>query len=379
MPPKLFQNHERVEVRCGSAGSVSIDLYNVAEHPPTSTFFVHLPPFPSPDGSPASLPGFLQDKPVASINYRWSSEEETSTINDFKSPSLQWPTPIHDTSFAYSWLVENLVPEGNQRRDIYVYGSHLGASLATSLSLTESHPHMRFAVRGGIAYNGIYNWTMFLPDHPANKPSKRVKTKMEFRRAVPGTHLHNLQEELPCLFQKPADMFDAFASPSLFFHSPGLLIPSSFFISMAETVALEALVNLDAAPAIPMKIPRKSHMVFPARQSTLKIPELLFLYDSPAATAAQLKRRPSRLAARKGNTFENQAKELVELARRSIDKVELKERSKWDEEVDSWEEEVVRRVKLVDVGEETKTLGLNELGEDAIEDWLAERIRDVKE
>ena len=335
-----------------------------------STFFIHLPPFPSTDGSSVSLPGFLQDKPVASINYKWN-HEATSQLEP--GVSTIWPTPVHDTAFAYAWLLDNLSPGGNQRRDIYVYGSYLGASLATSLTLTESHPHLRFAVRGGIAYNGIYNWTMFLPDHPINQASKRSKTAVTPRGSVEGTHLHNLQEDLPALFRIPADMFDPFASPSLFFHSPGLLIPSSFYASMAETAAIDALANTGGLPITALKIPRKSHMVFPPRQSTLKIPDLLLLHDSPIVP--QSTRRRSILAAmKKGNTFRNQAHELAELARRSIDKVELKERQKWDDDADSWDEEAERRIKTIDIGEERKTLELGDDGEEAIQDWLAERI-----
>ncbi|KAF7545763.1 hypothetical protein G7Z17_g8931 [Cylindrodendrum hubeiense] len=366
------QNHERVEVPCGSAGSVTIDLLNIANHPPCSPFFIHLPPFPRLDGLPAPLPEFLRGKPVASINYRWTSPAAASAGRDSDNTS-QWPMPIHDTCFAYSWLVENLAPEGQQRRDIYVYGSHLGGSLATSLSLTETHPHMRFAVRGVISYNGVYNWTMFLPDHPVNRPSKRAKNPT--RPSPPeGTHLHRLQELLPDLFRSPEDMFDVFVSPGMLFHNPGLLVPSSYRISGEEAAALEALVNPDSDTP-PPKIPRKSHLIFPPRTSTLKIPETLFLYDSP--TVALTKKPGKRmLATSRGNTMESQALELVELMRRSLEKVELKERSKWDDELSGWDEETERRVQAVEIGDERETLELNKLGEEAIRDWLADRIGD---
>ncbi|KAH6887560.1 hypothetical protein B0T10DRAFT_72979 [Thelonectria olida] len=375
-PRRQFSSraYERVEVRCGSAGSVTIDLRNIANHSPQSPLFVHLPPFPSNDGVPAPLPDFLADKPVASINYRWASPYGAACAgHDSDAVTSQWPTPIHDTSFAYSWLVENLAPEGQQRRDIYVYGSHLGGSLATSLSLTEAHPHMRIAVRGVISYNGVYNWTMFLPDHQTNRPSKRAKNPGPRRRQVEGSHFYRLQELLPYLFRSPVDMFDPFVSPSLFFHNPGLLVPESYVMSAAETAALEALVNPESIMAEHVKVPRKSHLVFPPRQSTQKIPEALFLYDSPVVPPSQPGRR--RLAIGRGNTMESQAVEIVELMRRSIEKVELKEREKWDDDLDMWEHEGERRVQVRSVGEEMSSLELNAKGEARVEEWLSGRLR----
>lgn len=336
--------------------------------------FVHLPSFPVVDGSPASLPNFLQGKPVASINYRWTDDTE---FQDEDATSTTWPTPVHDTAFAYSWLVDNLTPEGNQRRDIYVYGSYLGASLATSLALTESYPHMRFAVRGGIAYNGIYNWTMFLPDHPINRPSKRSKSAIAPRMAEVGSHLHHLQEDIQELFPTPAHMFDPFASPSLLFHNPGVAIPSSFYTSMLETAAIDSLANMGTLSVDPPKIPRKSHMVFPPRQSTLKIPELLLLHDSPVMNPKTTRSRSKTASIKRGNSFHNQAQELAELTRRSIEKVELKERSQWDDDVDSWKEETERRIAMMDIGEARKTLELGDVGEAVVRDWLEERVDTV--
>ncbi|KPM35061.1 hypothetical protein AK830_g11504 [Neonectria ditissima] len=368
---RLFstRNPERVEVRCGSAGSVTIDLFNVAKHPSSSPFFIHLPPFPSPDGFPAPLPEFLQEKPVASINYRWISPVAAAS-GDRGSNVARWPMPIHDTLFAYSWLVKNFQREAPRRRDIYVYGSHLGGSLATSLSLTETFPHMRFAVRGVISYNGVYNWTMFLPDHPVNQLPKGMKNPAPRSALLEGTHLHHLQEMLPQFFKSPADLFDPFVSPALFFHNPGLLVPSSYSISEEEAAALEAIIDPDYIIERP-KVPRKSHLVYPARASTGKIPECLFLYDSPTVVSVG-KWGTRKLATGQGNTMESQALELVELMRRSVDKVELKERRQWDDDVSS--DEPDRRVQAMEVGDEREALELNEGSEKVIKKWLVDRI-----
>ncbi|KAJ4266284.1 hypothetical protein NW762_004268 [Fusarium torreyae] len=345
-------------------------LMNVAEHSLTSPLYIQLPSFPSSDGQPASIPGFLQGKPLARINYRWNPFDMTGV------PSTEglWPTPVHDVGFAYSWLVENLAPEGIKRRDIYVYGSHLGASLASSLALTETRPHEPFAVRGFVSYNGIYNWTMFFPDHPANRPGKRVKRTSAYHRPPEGTYMHYLQQRLPAFFQSPADMFDVFASPSLFFHNPGLKVPSSYHLSEDESAAIEAITNPDAEAVVPTKTPRKSHLVYPPRKSTLKIPETLLLYDTFPAPPPEKTTGVRRRKIPWGNSLELQAHELAEMMQRSVEKVELKERGKWDEDMGVWEDEPTRRIKLREAGEESRSLEMGEKGEEFVEEWLAERI-----
>ncbi|KJZ76965.1 hypothetical protein HIM_03842 [Hirsutella minnesotensis 3608] len=375
--PRSFSTRspERVEVRCGSAGHVTIDLFNSPEKSHEAALLLHLPAFPTVNNSPSPLPKFLEHLPVASINYRWRHGHQD--LDPAIPPtSLCWPTPVHDASFAYAWLVENLLPPGNARRDIYVYGSHLGASLATSLALTESHSHARLAVRGLIAYNGIFNWTMFLRDHPINKPSKKAKdTGLEWQLQE-ASHLGRLYDSLPSLFDKPVAMFDPFASPSLFFHSPGLLVPSSFYMSMKDAAFVDVLTgDGQDSIAVPLKAPRKSHLMFPPRISTLKIPQALLLHDAalPPQTPLKTKAGKPRKPRRWGHTFAAQAEELAGLMKRSVSVVEMRERVKWDEDLQ--ESEVVeQRVRVADVGPETEHTELNEVGQAIALDWLDERI-----
>ncbi|PNY18455.1 Uncharacterized protein TCAP_07526 [Tolypocladium capitatum] len=368
----------RVDVRCGSAGHVTIDLFNAPDNSPESTLLIHFPPFPSTfpssDGPETRLPEFIQHLPVASINYRWAAIPQAVTQDGALVP-MCWPTPTHDTAFAFAWLVDNLAPLKNGRRDICVYGSHLGASLAMSLALTEAHSHARFGVRGVIAYNGIYNWTMFLPDHRVNRPPTRSKKVVVPPQPAEGSHLRRLQDEMPGLFDDPSNLFDPFASPSLFFHGPGLLVPRSFSMSMEDAANIDRLIQRDDALVMPLKTPRKSHLIFPPRKSTLKIPETLLLYDSqpPPPTPPRTKTRKTRRAKSPGNTFEAQAEELAELMRRSVDVVELKERSKWDEDMKDKEDEAHRRVQLMDVGPEMKNIELSDGGQQAALTWLQHR------
>ncbi|KYK61042.1 hypothetical protein DCS_02182 [Drechmeria coniospora] len=371
---------ERFSVRCGSAGHVTVDLFNRPEGSPESALLLHIPPFPCSDGAAASLPEFLQHLPVASINYRWGPTSLVAGHEEGMIPRpFLWPTPIHDVAIAYAWLVEKLAPPGNSRRNIYVYGSHLGASLATSLSLTEAHTHARFGIRGLVTYNGIYNWTMFLPDHRVNKRQKKGQAIIPPPQPAEGSHLHNLQQEMPRLFEDPSQLFDSFASPSLFFHSPGLHVPRSFSMSTEDTARIDALAAGEeiADSSLMMKAPRKSHMIFPPRSSTLKIPETLLLHDSDPLALVPLKTKSGRAAKRaraKGNTFGAQAEELAELMRRSIEVVELKQRRKWDEDMHFKEDEARRRVQVVDVGSETASTNLGVDGRDVATAWLQHRL-----
>ncbi len=340
---------------------------------------VHLPPFPASHGVSTELPDFLHGLPVASINYRWddmTSSNSSPLVGDApaRKPPV-WPTPVHDAAFAYSWLIENLSPQQIGRRSVYLYGSFLGAGLASSLALTESHAHSKFGVRGFMTYNGIYNWTMFLPDHRVNRPTTRAGKYIPPPQPEHGSHLQYLQEQMPTLFGAPEHLFDAFASPSLLFHSPGLLVPRSFTMTLEESVAIDVLSGQDDGLGIQMKQPRKSHLIFPPRKSTLKIPEALLLHDSsPSVVKRRARTKTTRAAAKpSGNTFESQALELAELMRRSVEVVEMKERSKWDEDMDGWDNEAERRVQTRDVGLGDSSYDLNDAGQQAVLEWLHDR------
>ncbi|KXH55160.1 hypothetical protein CSAL01_09983 [Colletotrichum salicis] len=349
--------------------------------------------------------------PTAVINYRWSPSRSEAPVPtspetdhdhapdfNFTTP-LTWPTPLHDVLAGYTWVTENLLTPGTtSRRDIYVYSSHAGASMAASLALTESHHHARMAVRGLIAWNGIYNWTMFLPDHKINRPAT-ARSKTLPPRPEEGSALHMLQMKMADLFRAPVDLFDPFVSPSLLFQTPGMNAPSSFVQAAAVSSLLERLssVNSDVKPADILGIsegllvtaPRRSALVFPPRKSTLKLPSALLLHDTPtepvvkrkttrkssmaSAMAGKLASRTARRRQVSGHTFEAQATELAGLMRRSLEKLEFKARLQWDEEFDV-EAEAERRVTVVDVGE-NEGLELGERGEGAIAEWLEDRIR----
>ncbi|OIW25215.1 hypothetical protein CONLIGDRAFT_85386 [Coniochaeta ligniaria NRRL 30616] len=398
------QHHvETVAVPCASSGSIDVNLHNLSQHHPSHPLVICLPPFfQTGHTSPSPLPAFLKSYPSAVINYRWldpSFNGHGPVGNDESSSSLfQWPTPIHDTLFGYSWILANLCPPGDEKRDIYVYGSYLGASLATSLALTESHQDQRMAVRGLLTYNGIYNWTMFLPDHPIHQ-RKSLADAFDDSSYAEGSFHHYLRSNLPVLFPSPSALFDPFASPSLFFRDAGLWAPEDFTTAATASPMTRTIDALSSASASEgddtdsaasstttwnLKHPRKSYLTFPPWASSLKIPPALLLHESPPPRPGARKRKtaaaPKTSRGRKGaNTFAGQAVELGELMRRSVERYELGEREEGGEGGgEGTEGEAERRVQTRDVGAVEGDGSLGEVGQGVAGAWLGERIgRDV--
>jgi hypothetical protein len=351
---------------------------------------VYLPPFArSLQETIARLPSVLDRYSTAVINYRWAESMSSSSSNGrddgldsadtSKLPSLYWPFAVHDVAFGYEWIIKNLAPLGQKRRDIYVVGSYLGASLAGSLALTETHPHERMAVRKLCAYNGIYNWTTFLPDHPINKIKDVQLSDLAISDNV-DFKFHHLEQQISSLFASPAGLFDPFASPCLFFHSAGLHVPPNFTTTSIPHSLQEAIDTLSSGSPIgdvnmgepESKAPRKGYLAFPPRQSSLKIPEALFLHDTPPLAIKRRTRRDTttRSGRSKENSFAAQADELAGLMRRSINKLELKDRRKWDEDFDAWEDEADNRVRVADVGKSRESFDLNDTVQDNMRAWI---------
>ncbi|KAK8084966.1 hypothetical protein PG997_006237 [Apiospora hydei] len=379
-------NIERVRVKCGSSGSIHVDLHNLAKVTSSDPLMIYLPPFG--DGHSEHLnqvPAFCKKYLTAVINYRWAGAGPVSgyEADEDSDPSshLGWPMPIHDTLRGYSWILENLTPLTSPRRDVYVFGSYLGASLATSLALTENHPHQRTTIRGFAAYNGIYNWTMFLPDHPIHKLPKTDHT-------IFWKTFLEMKHQTETLFANPSDLFDPFISPCLFFHTPGLLVPPDFH-SSAATRASSPPRSLDGTVDVvdeilagmmeenPDRPLRRYPLVFPPRKSTLKIPECLILHSTAPTPVYPHRRGSGRLKKIPvSNHFRTQAHELAALVRRSLEKIEFKERVEWDDSFGGFGgfvENIDRRVGLRDVGFERSAFEIPDDAQAAIREWLENR------
>ncbi len=410
------------------------------------------------------LPSCFDDYPTAVINYRWQAPEGDS----LPETPLHWPTPVHDVSFGYAWIMANLGSDtalSNEPRPAYVYGSYLGASLAASLALTEARipEHgQSMTIRGLIAHNGVYNWTMFLPDHPIRKlklksksKSAKKKTKaLELPLSLPLEEddpipfeeegiFAELKNYAPEIFSDPSNLFDPFASPCLFFHSPDLYVPDDFTtplfgansLSSEFTAAVDQLSNSSSAGetsnapsgeaakegkeedeeesaeelltratilAKQLKPPRKSYLFFPPRDSGLRIPHSLFLYDrpheySPPAAASSPKKQRGTPLLQSRNNFGLQATELMGLMMRSIDMHELKQLSgsappwQWEGEIEDGDslaereyarsQEIQKRVQSFEVEPpDLKAeggghgLGLEQEAVEVVAEWLRERI-----
>ncbi|KAK8053850.1 hypothetical protein PG996_013151 [Apiospora saccharicola] len=368
-------NIERVKVKCGSSGSIHVDLHNLAKVSSSDPLMIYLPPFW--DGQSellTQLPAFCRNHPTAVINYRWAGFGPASGFGSDEgrdlSSSLAWPMPIHDTMRGYEWILENLLPRTSSKRDIYVFGSYLGASLAASVALTETHPHHKVGIRGFAAYNGIYNWTMFLRDHPIHKlPKNRSANILEDILGQPtDPGFQEMKQQAETLFTQPGGLFDPFASPCLFFHTPGLLMPPDFH-STADAEAYygsprETRDEFDDILAVmmgeePEKAPRRSALTFP--------PKEIDLGDSTVPATAQHATdacgRPS-----------ERAHELAGLMRRSLEKLEFKDRRRWDDSFGELGEELDRRVGLRDVGLERYPFEMPAHAQAAIGDWLENRM-----
>lgn len=416
---------ERVSVKCGSSGSIHIDLHNIAKVSSSggNPLLIFLPPYSTSSSEKVfQPPAFCSRYATAVINYRWAGfspfepesepqpesecDSEQSGPNaeedDYPPPLLNWPIPVHDTLQAYSWLIEQFTPATPTRRDVYVYGSYLGASLATSLALTESHPHHRMGVRGFVAYNGIYNWTTFLPDHHVNK-QKQIKAK-NFLEEILGEPnepteptFDEFKQHLQGLFGSPVNLFDPFASPCLFFQTPGIWVPDDFkspadpvksFLEasgsfeedaaegeLSDTSNTNANVVSKLVTVMNANPPRRSSLAFPPRTSTLRIPESLLLHTPPRPPWVRLgKRGQRRKKAFTSNHFRSQAENLAGVIRRSLEKYELKDRMKWDQDLDTYYEEMTRRVQIYDVGKDDFSYNLPVRGEEMVSDWLENRM-----
>lgn len=377
------------------------------------------------------LPRFLHRYPSATIHYRWPGARSLSPSlpssfpgeGDAPHKPLHWPTPVHDVLAGYDFLLRTLSPPSSSssftkrppRRDLYLYGTSLGAGLAASLALTEAHASAPVAVRGLLAVDGVYNWTTFLPDHPVN--TRRAALVEEtlglggFEDVLDGeaADIGRMRELMPKLFQQPANLFDPFASPVLFFHTAGILAPRTFFerwrpsYLMGSTPSspssgsssVDGNVNIDPydyvysdpedpPPPAPYETdpdpgaedtnsdsdsdatgsdpatviapaPRRGYLAFPPRQSTLRIPSTLLLHRTapPLPTLPPGRRSTAALWKRlknAENSFGSQAVGLAGLMRRSVVKLETRERMRWGEEAGDGEGEALRRVVTEDVG-----------------------------
>lgn len=196
----------------------------------------------------ASLPPWTS---VVTVRYRLSA----SPLHRYK-----FPLPIHDVLLALDWIRETYgAPSPAQQLSskdldttsekvdpiISVYGSHIGASLATMLSLTE-YAHIHSAAIS----SPILNWVDLDEklqawgnsqsvakdvgiEHPS-KTSKRRSSRKNGKTSDP-TSVQRLLKLRDRLFTRPSSYFDPFASPMLILRNPGRDCPYDSMFDGAST------------------------------------------------------------------------------------------------------------------------------------------------
>lgn len=201
----------------------------------------------------------------------------------------RYPTPVHDVLFGYDWVIKHLIPHravvrpgrsGSHVARIGVFGELLGGSLATMLGLTECRagiPHIAAAA----VNEPILDWVFPEADEPQDdfasmiedevpamakrKASRRaIKTRPSFLSngdcsAITSRGLLSTRKGL---FRKEAHMLDPFASPILFFRSPGVVTPSGTFEETLDEFEELALLDKEDFHRQQLKLSAMSNASF---------------------------------------------------------------------------------------------------------------------
>jgi acetyl esterase/lipase len=230
---------------------------------------------------------------------------------------VHYPTPIHDVLTGYDWVKNNLSPlstsNGSSRLRIGVCGQLIGGSLAAMLALTESRmgessvaaaalntpiadwifpePQLNSSENGAASESQISELSGddAIPSSSRRKLKKKPKRQSSWELyhdnvTLPATSLLNARSEF---FRRPANYFDSFASPILFFRSPGADAPTPVPDTPSEEETIEQ------APATR----RKVHRSFPPTGSSLRLPDMRIsigdqspLYDTSEELVLLLRR-----------------------------------------------------------------------------------------
>jgi acetyl esterase/lipase len=222
---------------------------------------------------------------VVQVNYRMGS------VNPY-------PTPVHDVLAGYDWVHEHLLPKRAITRTgrsehvgrICVFGELLGGSLATMLALTECRKGEPGIVTAAIN-NPLADWVQPEEELHVTAPESSLA---KFGQSYHGLEIADLLRARGNYFPKPETYFDPFASPLLFFRTPGTAVPSNSRTELDDLELLSAIEREDfhrqqsllsgmsnvtlqdiASGADEVKSappPRKSYRLFPNANLKLDLP-----------------------------------------------------------------------------------------------------------
>jgi acetyl esterase/lipase len=160
-----------------------------------------------------------------------------------------YPTPVHDVLAGYDWVHEHLLPKRAITRTgrsehvgrICVFGELLGGSLATMLSLTECRKGEPGIVAAAIN-NPLADWVQPEEDLHVTDPKSSLA---KFGQSYHGLEIADLLRARGNYFPKPESYFDPFASPLLFFRTPGTAVPSNSRTELDDLELLSAIERED--------------------------------------------------------------------------------------------------------------------------------------
>lgn len=173
---------------------------------------------------------------VAKVNYRLSS-------------SHPYPTPVHDVLAGYDWVQEHLLPKRSITRAgraehvgrVCVMGELVGGSLASMLALTECRKGEPGVVAAAIN-NPLADWVQPEDEIDVTSPKSSLA---RFGQKHDGLRLDDLLRARGNFFPKPETYFDPFASPLLFFRTPGAAVPPNRRSEVDDLELLSAIERED--------------------------------------------------------------------------------------------------------------------------------------
>lgn len=222
---------------------------------------------------------------------------------------------------GYDWVSKHLIRgavlgNGWQRdegsKKIVVFGELIGGGLATMLSLTENHIG-RIGIEAAAVVNPVVDWTF--PDTVSSQELRQDEEEAEIDNNTIGKKRRSSKSKIlgswtafgeqgpvnancwlslrkKC-FSKPEYYFDPFASPLLFFRTPGLEVPSE------DPPCAKSELSGSGSGEETSIIRRKAHRRFPPTGSGLRLPNML-------------------ISVGEDNLLRDQGVELAELMRRSL-------------------------------------------------------------
>jgi len=247
--PRQWSHIARVGPTSQTQKRASLTISNSIYHPTSGT-----PPASGPATILLLLPRgpLLSDaeNDIANASYLRSRLPYTIAQVNYRLGSANpYPTPVHDVLAGYDWVQEHLLPKRAITRvgrsehvgRVCVVGELFGGSLATMLAVTECRKGEPGIVAAAIN-NPLADWVQ--PDDEPELTSPK-SSLAKFGQKHVGLEIDDLLRARGNYFLKPEAYFDPFASPLLFFRTPGTAVPSDRRSEVDDLDLLSAIERED--------------------------------------------------------------------------------------------------------------------------------------